>query len=78
MTIKGYVVIQKVEKRYETEYKTLIITDGTTVDVCRTSDAATMKDLEQYSMGDEITICITQNVYKEKVYNTIEKIVYEI
>lgn len=75
MTISGFVVIQNKEKRNEKEVKTLVITDGTTVDVCRTSDPATMTELEQYTMGDEITLCISQSVYKEKVYNTIEKIV---
>lgn len=75
MTISGFVVIQNKEKRNEKEVKTLVITDGTTVDVCRTSDPSAMTELEQYTMGDEITLCISQSVYKEKVYNTIEKIV---
>lgn len=75
MTISGYVVIQNKEKRNEKEIKTIVITDGTTVDVCRTGDPATMTELENYTMGDEITLCVTQSVYKEKVYITIEKIV---
>lgn len=76
MTITGIVVMQKTEQKKENEATTsLVITDGETVDVCRTSNPTTMNALEAYTLGDEITICVKQNVYKEKVYNTIEKIV---
>lgn len=75
MTITGLVVMQKEEMKNEKKTRSIVVTDGQTVDVCRTSDPAAMSRLDDYSMGDEITLCISQNVYKEKVYNTIEKIV---
>lgn len=77
MTITGYLVMQKTETRNEKTYKTVVITDGSTVDVCRSSDPATMTELGNFTQGEQITVCITQNVYKDKVYNTITKIVYE-
>lgn len=77
MTITGYLVMQNTETRNEKTYKTAVITDGSTVDVCRTSDPTTMNELGNFTRGEMITLCITQNVYKDKVYNTITKIVYE-
>lgn len=75
MTVTGLKVMTK---RWETDegkvHCNITIADGETVDVCRTSDPSTIDLLEQMSMGEQVTLCVTQSVYKDKVYNTIVKI----
>lgn len=75
MTITGVKVLTKRGKaKDETEYLTLTLTDGETVDVCRTSDAASMNTLEETPMGELVTVCITQSVYNGVIYNKITAI----
>lgn len=75
MTVTGFKVMTK---RWTTdegkENFNIVLTDGETVDVCRTSDTAAMSILEGVMMGEQITLCITQSVYKDKLYNTIVKV----
>ena len=75
MTITGAKVMTKIGKaKDETRYLTITLTDGETVDVCRTSDPTSMIYLEDLPMGEMVTLCITQSVYKEKIYNKINSI----
>lgn len=72
MTITGIKVMTKRGKaKDDSEYLTLTLTDGETVDVLRTSDTSSMKAIEEIPMGEQVTVCITQSVYKDVIYNKI-------
>lgn len=76
MTVTGLKVMTKRWANDDgKEYCNVTIADGETVDVCRTSDPAAMTTLEGVMMGEEVTLCITQSVYKDKLYNTIVKVI---